>query len=54
VAGDGEGGEYDGEVGLDCLALVADDTGRAFRSDLVMRKDASTCQRSWWAPITVP
>ncbi|GHG45529.1 hypothetical protein GCM10012320_11450 [Sinomonas cellulolyticus] len=46
MAGDRGGGEHDGEVGLDGLALVVKDRP-GFRSDLVMRKEASTCQRSW-------
>ena len=46
VAADGEGGEHDGQVGLDGLALWWN-TGRARRSDLVIRNDASTCHSSW-------
>lgn len=46
VAVDREGREHDGEVGLDRLAGVVY-IGRAARSVLDIRKDCSTCHRSW-------
>ena len=45
--GDGQGGEHDGQVCLDGVAHAVQH-GRAARSDLDIRKDFSTCQRSWY------
>ena len=45
VAGHGQGGEDDGEVGS-IESRFRWNTGLAWRSDLAIRKDSSTCHRS--------
>ena len=46
-AADGQGGEHDGQVGFDRVALVRGRSGRACRSLLDIRNDFSIWN-SWW------
>ncbi len=49
--GNGQGGEHDGQVRFDRVAPRLN-IGRACRPVFDMRKDLSTCQRSWYLVIT--
>ena len=46
VTGHSQGGEHDGQVRLDRVALMVED-GPGAQVDLVMRNDCSTRHRSW-------